>query len=139
MELLLKIGLGILLAALAIEDIRCKRISSVKLVAGFLLAIGLCLAERHSAGEIVTGVFLGIAFLTISWITQEKLGMGDSLMIGILCVGLGGIRGMIAIICALFIAGLFSAVMLMGRKYTLKSNLPFIPFLFAGYIGVVLL
>lgn len=139
MEILLKGGFGIVLAVLGIEDIWHRRISSNIIFISFILGTGLCLYEGHSIYQILCSLLLGISAVIISRITKEGLGMGDSLIISIIFIALGGLKGTAAVACALFTAGLFSAVMVACKKFTLKSSMPFIPFLFAGYISVALL
>ena len=72
----------------------------------------------------------GLFCLTVSWISREGLGYGDSLMVLICGLSLGFSRTVILVSAAFFFAALLSIFLLSLGKADRKTQLPFLPFLF---------
>ena len=81
---------------------------------------------------------VGLLLLLISKCTKEAIGYGDSLMILLLGMYLGGMRVLLVLFWASFLAGICSLFLLLGRKRKKKEALPFLPFLAVSYLGVLL-
>ena len=119
---------------LSVEDIRYK---SINIIAGIALAAamtGFSFWQGSDAAKMVIGCIPGVVAAVLSGVTHGKLGLGDAIVIlavGIWCgIDKTGLIMMIALVCA----ALTAAVLLIIKKATRKTALPFIPFIFAGYI-----
>lgn len=126
--------MALAMAFLSVEDIRFK---SINIIAGFALAAamaGFSFWHGNDAVKLVVGCIPGIVAAVLSAVTRGKLGIGDAIVIlavGIWCgIDKTGLILMIALACAALVA----AVLLVIKKATRKTALPFIPFIFAGYI-----
>lgn len=128
------------LAALSIQDLRNRTVS------GKLLAIGMVYAVlfqilwgEQLLSEWLLGAFVGICFIGVSKITKEALGYGDSLLILNLGIYLGIWKLMYLLLIAFAISGVFSIAILIKCHYHKKKTFPFIPFLAAGYVLLMIL
>ena len=72
----------------------------------------------------------------ISRLTEEKIGYGDSLLIIVLGTFLGMWKLLILLLGAFGLAAAVS--ILLKRKFTRKSMIPFVPFLTVAYMGEML-
>lgn len=131
---------GGLLFALSLLDIRYRQVPLWLLVVGGTLAVLLRWAEEpKELWMMLAGGLVGICFLAISRITKEALGYGDSILIVILGLFLGFWNIMYLLILAFFLSALFSIGGLALRYFAKHSGFPFIPFLTAAYIGILML
>ncbi len=86
----------------------------------------------------VVGLIPGVVCILISYISKEQIGYGDGcvmLLIGILA----GYRIVfISFVLALFLLSIVATVLLVIKKATRKTRVPFVPYLFIGYICSIL-
>jgi len=88
--------------------------------------------------------FLGIIFAFgiisfLAWITKEKaMGWGDAILALFLGIILGWPEILVALIIAFLTGGAVALVLLFFKKKTMKSYLPFAPFLSFGAVTVML-
>lgn len=125
---------GPVLAVLAIIDVKKKKIPvGPVLIMGVILLL-IRLSSNLTAGEFVCGLLPGVVFLAIAWMTKEKIGVGDGLLM--LCLGMGyRVEQMMAITgIALLVAAMFSMILIVLKKANRKTALPFLPFLFVGWM-----
>lgn len=136
MRVFLYIVLGIYMAFLAFEDIMKKTIPVSFLWLGILfIPVGL-LTEggSFSLTDNALGIIPGAVLLVISYVSRGQIGIGD----GVLVAQVGASLGLEAIVriltAALLLITAFSVIMLIFGKLKRKSTLPFIPFVFTGYL-----
>lgn len=133
---------GILLGMLglyAAEDIR-KRVISVRYLpifgaAGMILHIYM---RDMSIFRIFLGAAVGIGILLISHITDGSIGMGDGLLLVVTGIFLGGTSNVELLFTGLLYAAVFSLGVLVLGKRKRRREIPFIPFLFLGYLTMLL-
>lgn len=131
---------AVLLVVMAYRDWRTKQISCLSLVLMAILVLVLrMLFVEDTIWSTLGGVAVGIAFFFISKYSRESVGYGDSWLILLLGVFVGGKMIMEVIFTASFLAALFSIGYGLVRGWNRKNTIPFIPFLAAAYVGVVLL
>ncbi len=135
---IMEIGLGITLTGMGIEDFMRKEISLWGILVESIFAAAVFWGQQDLDWNLLWGSGIGVIIMLISLVTKEKIGMGDGVVIGILGASLGGGVTFQILLLALFLSGLFALIMIWLGKYSWKSTLPFIPFLAAGYIGVLL-
>lgn len=127
------------LCVLTVMDIRRQQLSLLFLLSGFFLAAAgmLCGRSIHPL-LLAAGGGVGIVFLMASRVTGESFGYGDSLLIVIMGTFLGFWNILSVLTAAFLLAAVFSAVMLVTRKFNRKSAFPFVPFLTLAYMGGML-
>lgn len=90
-----------------------------------------------------SSLFLGIAFFCglislLAWLTKEKaMGWGDAVLAFFLGSILGWPESLIALIIGFLIGGGVSLILIAFKKKTMKSYLPFAPFLSFGALTVL--
>lgn len=84
------------------------------------------------------GILTGFLFMGISRLTEEKIGYGDSLLIIVLGTFLGMWKLLILLLGAFGLAAAVSILLMIKRKFTRKSMIPFVPFLTVAYMGEML-
>lgn len=119
-------------------DIRLRAVPRWLLLCGSALAAGARIAGIGSGSWIyVWGALTGGMFLIISKCTSEALGYADSWMIFVLGVYMGIWKLAVILSIAFFTAGLWSLGKVVLQKRGRKDTFPFLPFLTAGYLGVI--
>ena len=115
-------------------DIRYKTIPVIPVI----VMGGMLLTYRVWNGtgwmELLGGCLPGGIFLLISLLTREKIGSGDGLVL--LALGCGfAIEEVVGIVgMALFFAAIVAIVLLVVKKASRKTEIPFVPFLFLGFL-----
>lgn len=138
-ETLFNIIVGSVLLILSWDDIKSKTITIIKLGMFIpILVMQVFIGFTCSWIQIVGGILLGIGIIFLSYITQGKIGLADGVCITFLGAILGFIKVFMLVIVALFLVAGISIFLLALKKAKLKTELPFLPFLFLGYIGVLL-
>lgn len=127
------------LCYLSAWDIKSRRLPESVLAAGALVALlQVFLGVSPSIILSIAGAAVGLAFLGVSRLTGEALGYGDSIVIFILGVSLGLWNLLALLMLAFLLAAGCSIVLLTVFHFERKTTLPFIPFLVASYILVLL-
>lgn len=122
---------------LAVEDFRYHKVSMHWLIVmGGLASIYQVLGKENTMLALTVGLGIGGIFLVISFITREAIGYGDSILICILGIYVGGTELMEILMIAWGLSGLTAMIILVRKNFTKSAVLPFIPFLAAGY-GIV--
>ena len=127
------------LAGLGVEDLHTKQVSSLPIL---VLAVIGCVLSVISGDWGSWNVLLrflpGGAMLLLAWMTKESIGYGDAWIL--LCMGcfMTEIQMMNLCVIALSLSGFFALFLLLVRRKSRKTQIPFVPFLLAGY-GIILL
>jgi len=128
-----KLAIGIILFFLSILDLKYKKISLVG--PAIIFFIGIVNVSDFKA--LILGVIPGI-ILSYLAMRHDFLGLGDGLVI----TALGANVGIFLVTYDLFIACILSSIvgliMITFLKKSKKTRLPFLPFIFLGYIGGML-
>lgn len=127
------IGFGFL-AGVSAEDIRTRKVPGELLIMMAVLAASYQIWMKELTWKSVLGGFgMGILFLFISYITREALGYGDSILICILGIFVGAAELIEILVLAWMGVAVVSMILLIKRKNSRKTAVPFIPFLLMGY------
>ena len=129
----------VLLGIASWGDWKRREISVNLLMVMSVFVIGSAfLLKRNSLLSVLGGIAIGLLFVYFSYITEEKIGYGDSWLIGVLGVYLGGT----ALLELMLIASLAASVCSLGycvcRGWNRNHALPFIPFMMVAFVGVLL-
>lgn len=131
---------AVLLIAMAYRDLRTKQISCLSLVLMAILVLVLRMVfVKDTIWSTLGGAAVGISFFFISKYSRESVGYGDSWLILLLGIFLGGKMIMEVVFVASFLAAIFSIGYGLVRGWNRKNTIPFIPFLAVAYVGVLLL
>lgn len=120
------------------EDLKRKSIpvSSLIVCAMLGLVIDICGLNDivESTRDIFLGIALGVTVILAGKIMKGGLGVGDGTLL--ICIGilLGGRLCLLVFIIAVTLAAGASAILLAFKKVTIGQSLPFVPFIFGGYI-----
>lgn len=109
------------------------------LLLGAVILISVLICRDVGVRLRVSGGLLGGLFLLISKYTREAIGYGDSLLILLLGIYLGGLRVLEVLFWATTFAAITSVFFLWRRRWKRNATLPFVPFLSIAYLGVILL
>ena len=98
---------------------------------GFMFLEKRHLSEAAAAGMIFS-LFAGLAILT-----RGAVGFGDALVVLALCTLSGSEAGLLAILTGLLLSGAYALYLLIFCHKSREEELPFVPFLTAGYFMVL--
>lgn len=135
------------MAVLAYTDCKQRRIPNTVLRAGaviwLLLMVMALFTDREGAigliqKSIVGALIAGGAFLLCYIIVKGKLGAGDVKMAALMGLYLGNDRIATALIAGVVISAVYSVIMIIAKKLTVRDGLPLAPFLFLGTIIALL-
>ncbi len=141
MEMIGKAALLGMLGLYAAEDMRKHTISSVYLVFWGILGIGLHLyLEDVTAVSLLAGAAVGGGLLLLGFLTRERIGYGDGFVFIVTGLFLGGAANVQLLLTSLLYAAIFSlGILLFGKKRMGRNQeIPFIPFVFLGYLTMLL-
>ena len=133
---------GLMLVLLGIAswgDWKRREISVNLLIVMSVFVIGSAfLLKRNSLLSVLGGIAIGLFFVYLSYITEEKIGYGDSWLIGVLGVYLGGTALLELMLIASLAASVCSLVYFACHGWNRNHALPFIPFMMVAFVGVLL-
>lgn len=134
---------------LTVIDVALKRLPDPLTLPSYavgLLALGLAAPFTERGGVRLLHALVGMAALfllyAVQWlVVPSQIGLGDVKLAGVLGLYLGwlGLPAWLFGTCAGFVlAALYAAGLLAARRATLKSQIPFGPFMLAGVLAAVL-
>lgn len=122
------------------QDLRRKRINLILIGIGILtLFICTVIQNELTIWNRLTGLSLGILLLGLNPITKGQIGIGDGLIVSTTGLCLGFSKNAVMLAYGLFTSAIFSIILILFCHVNKKKTIPFIPFLFIGYLGVLLL
>lgn len=140
MKIPAEVLLGIWLLLCSFQDIKEKKIS-VFLIAsgGLLLSVTFLIVGGVPVIDRLSGLLLGLLLLAAGRLLKGQIGDGDGLIICITGICLGFIKNLNLMLLGLSLTGLVSLFLLIFRRAERKDTIPFVPFLFLSYLGVIFL
>ena len=97
----------------------------------FIAAFG---SSSFSAAKMAAGLIPGAVCIAISFLTRQGIGYGDSVLITVCGVSVGGRECLSIVLCAFFWAGIGGLVMWRFFHMDKKKEIPFAPFLLLGFV-----
>lgn len=129
-----------MLGICSIEDIRKKEIQSVRVLCFGIGGILLHLWQRNqSLYSMLGGIAVGAAVIILSLVSGGIIGIGDGLVLCVAGIYIGGINTMRLLLTGLFLSSLYALVLLFMHRKRRKDTIPFIPFLLAAYLILLIL
>lgn len=130
--------IGCTLLICTVTDIRRRIIKTeVLIISAVLTVLGYAGAEIHEMQELLKGTVPGLYCLAFSWMSREKLGYGDSLLILICGMALGWQRLVSLLLWAFLFAGIYSLGILVWKRELTGEEIPFVPFMLAGFFMIL--
>lgn len=128
------------LLVIAVYDIRHTIIPDSLLLVAFAITTGLLTVQYYPHVSAVllyalSGVLLALPFALIFFFSRGKyIGFGDVKLTALIGFMLGLWSGITAVMIGIYVGAIVSIVLLVikGKKYTLKTEIPFGPFLILG-------
>lgn len=108
------------------------------IMSAVVVLLAIC-CNTESIWSLLGGVLIGILFFVISKCTKEAIGYGDSWIILLLGVDLGGFQVLQLMFVASLAAGICSLFFMWRCHWKRNVTIPFVPFLTVAYLGVMLL
>lgn len=127
----------VMLGGLTVLDIRKRQIPVIFPV--IFGCFGFVLRGGSMVFDTVMGMIPGAIVVIVSIISQGHIGMGDGILILFAGGVLGAAKSVEVFILSLINVCLFSAAGLVLKKFSKKTVLPYVPFYFTAYLGVVCL
>lgn len=129
--------LGILTYA-AWKDLKTKSIPYFLPVVGAMVALLCYMIEGISTKETLPAVgqalIPGCFLLMTAFFTDQKVGYGDGLMVLVLGALTDLIHSVLSLMFGLCVSCLLSMFFIACKRVGMKDQIPFLPFLLAGYI-----
>ena len=116
-------------------DVRHRELSLAVIAGG--AAAGIAARLLTGCGtllELLCGCIPGGCLLLLSWLSREAIGFGDSAVILSIGFYLGLLPTVLLTAAAFLLSGLLGVFLLIFNKKKRADELPFVPFLLAGYV-----
>lgn len=135
-DICIKIFLIIFLAVCTVFDIRNKEIPLALILAGLSLAAGVNIWQvftgAESLGSVGASLLCGLFFLLLGFVTKEKVGYGDGIILVIAGLLMDSYRCFVGLCISLILSSVFAIVLLVMQRADRNSALPFVPFIAIG-------
>ena len=134
-----RIAVILMLILLSVSDLKSHTIPVLP-----VLAFAVVMAAVHlSAGDlpavrIFTGMLPGLFLLAVSLASRSSIGTGDGIAVAACGAAIGLSSELASLTAALVLCCAYSIVLLIRKKAGRKDTLPFLPFLTAGHILVLI-
>lgn len=122
---------------LAAVDIKRRIVPDAILVcflAGQLLWGGLMYLPDELIRTMVTGAIFFAVVMLFTWMSRGKMGMGDAALLGITALTAGWAYVVQILVIGLMLAFLYGIGLLLFRRISMKTEIPFVPFLAAAMV-----
>ncbi|MDO5518927.1 MAG: A24 family peptidase [bacterium] len=129
--------IGVLLIC-SYTDIREKKVSIWIIITGVQAVIVLNFITKDiTMINALLGGIIGLLLIGVSKLTKNALGLGDAMLIAMIGLALGMFNTLLALFYALLITAVVSAILLVFKRVKKQSQMPFVPFILLGYLGVI--
>lgn len=120
------------------EDIKRKQIRLNPVLFFGILGIFLHMLFRmQSIENILLGMSVGVVLLFLSVLTGGRIGMGDAVLLIVTGIYLGLEKNLELFFCGLLLCSMWALGLMVLRKKNRKDSIPFVPFLLAAYMGML--
>lgn len=134
-----KAGGFLFLGLMSLFDIKSKRLPDVSVILSLVSAVLVRIAFKGlPLKSYVAAMVVGVTFMLISYFTDEKIGYGDSLVILFIGILLGFENLLFIIFSALVMCLVTGVVMIIVNDGRKDLTLPFVPFMFAAFVMLVI-
>ena len=134
-----RIAVILMLILLSVSDLKSHTIPvlPVLVFAAVMAAVHLTAGDLPAV-RIFTGMLPGLFLLAVSLASRSSIGTGDGIAVAACGAAIGLSSELASLTAALVLCCAFSIVLLIRKKAGRKDTLPFLPFLTAGHILVLI-
>lgn len=138
--MVIEIGTVAVLVVLAYIDIRKKSLPIILLAVCFIAGLIYLVSRQDlSLPEIICAVLFAGCIYVFGRVSGNQVGSADALIILILGMVLGFTKTAVASLLGFILCGIFGGVLMILKKATMRTTLPFIPFLTMSLIIVLII
>lgn len=120
------------------EDMKRKQIRLNPVLLFGILGIFFHMLWRvQSIENILLGMSVGVVLLMLSVLTGGRIGAGDAVLLIVTGIYLGLEQNLQLFFSGLLLCGMWALGLLILRKKSRKDSIPFVPFLLAAYMGML--
>lgn len=83
------------------------------------------------------GIVPGIVLVLLAFVSGQKIGYGDGMMMIVSGIGLGFTKSMDICLVAVTLVAITAVILFVTRKKKLNDSIPFAPFLLLGNIVIM--
>lgn len=116
-------------------DIRKKQVSLLLIIIFAVCGTVWTIYSRRNVPEVLMCVGTGFLFVLISILTEGAVGMGDGWLLMALGTVLYPEEFFSTLFTGMICSAVWSGIMMMGFCRKGSTEIPFVPFLLAGYLG----
>lgn len=121
------------------EDMKRKQIRLNPVLLFGILGIFFHMLWRvQSIENILLGMSVGVVLLMLSVLTGGRIGAGDAVLLIVTGIYLGLEQNLQLFFSGLLLCGMWALGLLILRKKSRKDSIPFVPFLLAAYMGMLM-
>lgn len=140
-ETLRQIVCTVYLAVCSVQDVRRRKIS-VRLCAAvgiiaLILDVGEILAGRWEVAAFIGALLPGTLLLMLALVSGGAAGIGDGICFLIAGMLLGTWMAWVLLMCALVLASVCGAILMLLQKAGRKTRMPFLAFTAAAWGGIL--
>lgn len=118
-------------------DMKRRRVLLWSIVLFGISGIGLVLWFKNvSILSSMGGLAFGLLIGGCGYISRQAIGYGDGLVITVCGVYLGFVQVFAMVFYGLLFCSFLSMILIAAKKRTYKTQVPFLPYLLAGYVYV---
>ena len=134
-----RIAVILMLILLSVSDLKSHTIPvlPVLVFAAVMAAVHLTAGDLPAV-RIFTGMLPGLFLLAVSLAARSSIGTGDGIAVAACGAAIGLSSELASLTAALVLCCAYSIVLLIRKKAGRKDTLPFLPFLTAGHILVLI-
>lgn len=131
--------LGIMLFYCAYKDFKYQKISlSIVGITFVGIVILSFIGKEFILFNTIGGFAIGLLLMLISKITRGQIGMGDGIIFSITGFGFGFWNNLYLLLYSLTFCAITAIILIILKKINRKKTIPFIPFVFFSYLGIML-
>lgn len=127
---------GIYLGICALTDIRTRHISVLLSMVAALSGIGLAIYSGCAPQEVLLSVLPGLLLMALSLLSCGSVGLGDGIVAAVAGVFLGPEKLLWTWLAGSFFAAAAAGILLIRTRKG-KNEIPYVPFLLAGYFAML--
>ena len=134
-----RIAVILMLILLSVSDLKSHTIPvlPVLVFAAVMAAVHLTAGDLPAV-RIFTGMLPGLFLLAVSLASRSSIGTGDGIAVAACGAAIGLSSELVSLTAALVLCCAYSIVLLIRKKAGRKDTLPFLPFLTAGHILILI-
>ena len=121
----------------ALRDLKKKEISLLSVIVFGIAGLIWGIADHSLGIKNLIPEATGVLFLLLSIFTGGKIGMGDVWILLAAGILISPGEYTVMLLLGLLMASLWAGYLLVVRKKKRNAEIPFLPFLFLGYLGGV--